>query len=304
MAKIVVTNNQDFTSEQRQRLERLGDVTYYDSVPKDANEYLERIKGADVICSGTAGLKDAYTELSNVYVTVSFVSVAFVDLAVLKQHGVTLSNAPGANRHAVSEWIMAMTTLLMRNLYPAIHRHETYRQNGALPPITPGLAGKNMTILGHGNIGKRTGEVAKAYGMQVKFFKRGDDLAQAVEDADVVVDALSSNPTTHNLLDVDFFRSMKAGSCFVTVTRSEIVDQDAMLRAVDSGHLRGAASDCGGALVGDTEDPLYRKLLDHPNILVTPHISYNSEETQRVGNDIMIDNVEAWLKGKPQNVLV
>jgi len=60
MKKIVVTNHQDFTKQQKQRLNKLGDVTHYDSLPESGGEYLKRIKGADIICSGTAGLKDAY----------------------------------------------------------------------------------------------------------------------------------------------------------------------------------------------------------------------------------------------------
>lgn len=303
MPKIVVTNNQDFTAEQKQRLDSLGDVTYYDALPANGEEYLERVKGADIICSGTAGLKDAYAQLKDVYVTVAFVSVAFVDLEVLRNNNVTISNAPGANRHAVSEWIMAMTILLMRNMHDAINRKETYRKDSGLPPITPGLAGNKMTILGHGNVGRRVGELADSFGMQVSFFKRGDDLYNAVNDANVVVDTLSSNPSTNKLLDSKFFDAMKQDSYFVSVTRSEITDEDAMLNALDSGKLAGVASDCGGILVGDTEDPLYQKLLNHPKALVTPHVSYNSEMSRKMGADIMIDNVEAWINGTPQNTL-
>jgi glycerate dehydrogenase len=248
-------------------------------------------------------LQDAYRQLKDVYITVAFVSVAFVDLGVLKKNNVTLSNAPGANRHAVSEWIMAMVILLMRDLTSTINRKETYRKGGNLPPITLGLAGNKITVLGQGNVGKRVGELAMVFGMEVSYFKRGDDLEKAVENADVVVDTLSSNPATHKLLDEQFFHSMKKGSYFVTVTRSEITDEDAMLRAIDEGHLAGAASDCGGILVGDTDDPLYQKLLNHPKVIVTPHISYNSEMSRKMGADIMVDNVEAWIKGKPQNVL-
>ncbi len=303
MAKIVVTNNQDFTAEQKQRLDSLGDVTYYDNLPESSDEYLERVKGADIICSGTAGLQDAYAQLKDVYVTVAFVSVAFVDLEVLKANNVTISNAPGANRHAVSEWIMAMTIFLMRNLADALNRTETYRKDGNLPPITPGLAGNKMTILGQGNVGMRVGELATAFGMQVTYFKRGDDLYAAVKDADVVVDTLSSNPSTGKLLGSKFFAAIKQGSYFVSVTRSEITDEDALLNALDVGKLAGAASDCGGILVGDTDDPLYQKLLNHPKVLVTPHVSYNSEMSRKMGADTMIDNVEAWINGQPQNVL-
>lgn len=303
MHKIVVTNNQAFTPEQKERLNKLGDVTFYDSLPQSAEEYLERVKGADIICSGTAGLQHAYPQLKDVYISIGFVSVAFVDLAVLKKNNVTISNAPGVNRHAVSEWIMYMVLSLMRSFPMFVNVAESFRKDGNLPPLTTGLAGNTMTVLGQGNIGKRTGELAKAFDMKVTYYKRGDDLAAAVKDADAVVNTLSSNSSTAKLLNEQFFNAMKEGSCFVDVTRSEIVDEDAMLKALDQGRLVGAASDCGGILVGDTDDPLYQKLLNHPKVLVTPHISYNTPMSMKLGADVMIDNVEAWIKGGPINIV-
>ncbi len=304
--KIVVTNNQDFTDAQVARLNSLGEVTYFnDSMPKDAEEYLQRIEGADIICSGAAGFKDAYPKLKDVYVTVAFVSVAFIkDLDILKQNNVVLSNAPGANKYAVSEWVIGMMIYLTRDFAQFINRTETYRKNGGLPPLTPGLATKKLTILGKGNIGSRVGEVATALGMKVSYFTRGDDLLESVKDADVVVDTLSSNPTTANLLGKDFFETMKAGSYFVSVTRSENLDQDALIAALDSGKIAGAAMDCAGILVGDTENPYYKKFLNHPKVVVTPHVSYNTYLSMETGADIMIDNVEAYINGKPQNIVV
>jgi phosphoglycerate dehydrogenase-like enzyme len=300
--KIVVTNHQDFTDAQRQRLDSLGEVTYYDSLPT-GEEYLQRIKGADIICSGTAGLQDVYPQLRDVYITVGFISVAFVDLEVLKKNNVTISNAPGANRYAVSEWIIGMMIMMGRQLDMFLNRQESLRKDGKLPPLTPGLAKKSVTILGAGNIGKQVGKVAASLGMTVKHFERGADLHASVKDADYVVNTLSSNSSTKALLDKKFFSAMRAGSYFVDVTRSEIVNLDAMVEALDEGRLAGVASDCGGILVGDTEDPLYQKLLSHPKAYVTPHISYNTPLSMQMGNDIMIGNVEGWVKGKPQNVL-
>lgn len=304
MPKIVVTNNQDMTQAQIERLNSLGDVTYYDSLPQSGEEYLQRVEGADIICSGTAGLKDAFAELRNVYITVSFVSTAFLDAELMKQNGVLLSNAPGINRHAVSEWIIAMMLLLSRDLLDSIDRSETYRKDRQLPPVTSGLAGRNLTILGKGNVGKQVGNVATSLDMNVRYFGRGDDLLDVVRDADIVVDALSDNPSTYKLLNDAFFTAMKQDALFVTVSRSNVVDEDALLGHLDSGHLAGAASDCGGILVGDTEDELYKKLLNHPKVLVTPHIAYSTEMSMRLGVDVMIDNVEAYIKGMPQNVVM
>jgi phosphoglycerate dehydrogenase-like enzyme len=198
---------------------------------------------------------------------------------------------------------MYMVLDLMRSFSSFVNTKERFRKDGHLPPLTKGLAGNKMVILGQGNIGRRVTELAKAFEMQVSHFKRGDDLVESVEDADIVVNVLSSNPSTAKLLNEQFFNGMKKGSYLIDVTRAEIVDEDAMLKALDDGHLAGVASDCGGILVGDTEDPLYKKLLAHPKVLVSPHVSYNTPMSMKLGADVMIDNVEAYIKGEPQNVV-
>lgn len=301
--KIVVTNKQGFTPEQEARLNSLGDVTYFDTIPESGEEYLKRIEGADIICSGTAGLQDAYDQLKDVYVTVGFVSVAFVDAEVMRKNGVLISNAPGANRHAVSEWVIWMMITMLRKLDTALNRKETYRANGDLPKLEESLADKKLTILGVGNVGKQVGRIAEAFDMEVSYYKRGDGLHESVKDADIIVDTLSSNASTQNLLDKNFFQSLKKDSYFISVTRAEVADQEAMLEALDDGILAGVATDCGGVLVGDTEDPLYQKMLAHPKVYATPHIAYSATKSFKLGNDIMLDNVEAFINGKPQNVV-
>ncbi len=301
--KIVITNKQGFTPEQEARLNSLGDVAYFDTIPESAEEYLKRVEDADIICSGTAGLQDAYGQLKDVYVTVGFVSVAFVDAEVMRKNGVLISNAPGANRHAVSEWVIWMMITMLRKLDTALNRKETYRTNGDLPKLEESLADKKLTILGAGNVGKQVGRIAQAFDMKVNYYKRGDDLHESVKDADVIVDTLSSNASTQNLLNKAFFQSLKRGSYFITVTRAEVADQGALLEALDDGILAGVATDCGGVLVGDTEDPLYQKMLAHPKVYATPHIAYSATKSFELGNDIMIDNVEAFIKGEPQNLV-
>jgi phosphoglycerate dehydrogenase-like enzyme len=72
---------------------------------------------------------------------------------------------------------------------------------------------------------------------------------------------------------------------------------------LNSEQLAGAAMDCAGILVGDTDNPYYKKFLDHPKVVVTPHVSYNTHLSMETGADIMIDNVEAYINGKPQNLV-
>lgn len=299
--KIVVINSQDFNSTQKERLSSLGDVTYYLGQPKDGKEYLQRANGADIICSTIKGFNEASKSLHSVYVTFYFVSLAFIkDFKTLKHNNVILSNAPGANKYAVTEWIMCMTTLLMRNLYDSINRVKTY--NG-LPPLTNGLYGSNITILGNGNVGKQVNILAKAYGMNVTVFKRRDDLKRSVKNANVIVNALSLNSSTNGLLDSSFFGYIKKGSYIVSVAMQETMDEKAMIKALDRGYLAGVATDCASIITGDVKDNRYKIMHAHPKILATPHIAYDSKLSLETGINIMIDNVEAYISGKPQNVI-
>lgn len=172
-----------------------------------------------------------------------------------------------------------------------------------LPETTLSLTKKKITILGKGNVGSRVGKICQSFDMDVKFFSRGENIVESVRDSDIVVDCLSSNSTTKNILDKSFFNSLKRGSYFISVTGHEIWDGNALLESLDKNILAGAALDMGSIQTGDVNDTLYQKFLKNPKILVTPHIAYRTDVTSRVANDMMIDNIEAWLKGNPTNIL-
>lgn len=300
MPKIVVPLNLELFPDQIKRLKKLGDVTFYNDWAKTPEEWLQRVKDADIICGGKFGLKEKYQDLKNVFISLPFVGVGFFDENILKKRNIVVAKTPGGNKVAVSEWIVGMIFNLLRR-FPFYINNKTL--NDDLPPIEHSLKDKNITILGQGNIGSRVGKICEVLEMNVSYFKRGDDLLKSVKNADVVVDTLSSNPTTKGLLDEKFFLSLKNGSYFLTVTGTEIYDTDGIIKSLDQNILAGVAMDAGSIKVGDTNDPYYQKLLQHPKILATPHIAYNTWDTKRVANDMMIDNVEAWLKKKPINLI-
>jgi len=165
------------------------------------------------------------------------------------------------------------------------------------------LQGKTVCILGKGNVGSRVGAICKALEMNVRYFDKGDNLIKTSKGADIVIDCLGHNPTTEGILNKKFFRSLKKGAFFITVTGRKIYDTDAILEALDKDILSGVAMDAGSIQVGDINDPYYQKLRKHSKILATPHIAYNTDVTARIGNDMMIDNIEAWIKGNPINLV-
>ncbi|MDD2822878.1 MAG: NAD(P)-dependent oxidoreductase [Candidatus Daviesbacteria bacterium] len=299
--KIVVPQDMAFYPDQIKRLKSLGETTFYEDIPTP-EQWLERCKDADIICTGEVGMETKSYELKNKYFSLPMVGTAWLDLPRLKAGGNSLSNSPGCNKEAVSEWIIGMMIYLMRNFDHLIRITNTPKEK--IFKTSPGLAGKNITILGKGNIGSTVGKICEALSMNVTYFQRGDDLLKKVKDADVVVSCLKAEGSTKNLLDTSFFNSLKKGSYFITITASSVYDIDAMFEALDKGILAGAADDSAGMPVAEADNPYYLKLVSHPKVVTTPHVAYNTEATARKANDIMIDNVENWIKGTPINIVI
>ena len=192
---------------------------------------------------------------------------------------------------------------MQRDMKSYLNSEVEYRESGKLPHLTDGLKDQTVTILGMGNIGKRVRDLALAFEMNVIEHTRESDLSESVKDADIIVDCLGANDSTKGLLGEDFFNSINNGAKLISVSRQEITDQDEMFKALDDGRLGMLATDAGGILVGDTKDVYYQKLLNHPKVVCTPHIAYSSHMSSKMGNDVMIDNVEAYINGNPQNLL-
>lgn len=293
MYKIVVTQPLGLSAEQRQRLKKLGEVTFYDEMPSSPEEWLERVKNANIICTGKFGFKVKAYELKNVFVSVPFVAIDWIDQEKLKQNNVTVQNCPGCNKEPVSEWIIAMVLNLMRQFPKYINTQQPVKGN---PAIGISIAGKTILICGAGNIGSRVGKICEALGAEVIYFRRGDNLVEKAKTADVIVDTLASNKGTHQIYDKGFFESLKNGAFFITVTGDKLWDANAMIEALDQGILAGVATDVGNIQVGTTDNPLYQRFANHPKVYATPHIAYDSDRCDLICNNMMIDNIEALIK--------
>lgn len=299
--KIVIIRDIKLYDDQLERIKQLGDVIYPKEVPNSSDEWLEQCKGADIICSGKMGLNsDKLYELKNIFITVPFVGVEFLEKDKMLENNISVSISPGGNTEVVTEWIIGLLLMYFRRL-PQLVRTTNINRSEVLETATS-LYNKNISILGVGRIGKNLGKVCENFGMKVNFFKRGDNLIEIVKNADIIANCLSSNPSSENLLDSSFFNSLKKGSFFISSSNSKTYDIKALKNALDNNILIGAADDAGGTQVGDINEKDYQSLLNHPKILVTPHIAWNSDAEQRKSCDMMIDNIEAWLNKNPINL--
>ncbi|MFA7253145.1 MAG: NAD(P)-dependent oxidoreductase [Patescibacteria group bacterium] len=296
--RIIIAQNLNFDDDQLEKLGKLGSLKVYEN-PKSEEEWLERCQNADIICSGSRFMKTEVYGLTNKFITIPMTGYSWLDLEKLKEKNIIFANCPGCNKYAVTEWILAMTLELTRKFTKFINTNKSYDIN--FPSI--GLKGKNIVILGKGSIGALTGNVLTALGSSVSFYQRGDSLVGKIKNADIVINCLSTNPTTIGLLDKNFFDHLKKGVYFVTTTPSDILDQKSMMGALDQGIIAGIATDCASVGPRDTADPRYIEMSSNPKIIATPHIAWFSDTSIKDENDIMIDNIEAWIEGKPQNII-
>lgn len=297
--KIVVAQNLDLTPDQIERIKLLGEVKIYDD-PKSAQEWLERCQDAEIVCSVEEFMKTEVYKLENKFFTIPMVGYSWLDIEKLKERNITLANCPGCNKYAVAEWIVAMTINLLRD-FPAIMNtdkaFEEIGQEGV------GLKNKKITILGKGNIGSLVGKFFGIFGAKVDYFQENDDLLEKTKDAGIIVNCMSTNPTTIGLLNRDFFLNLKKGVYFISVTTTDLYDNEALAEALASGTIAGMANDCASAVPRDTSDSFYKRFSSYPKVLATPHIAFFTDASTRDENDMMIDNIEAWIKGKPENIV-
>jgi phosphoglycerate dehydrogenase-like enzyme len=248
-----------------------------------------------------SGFRDKYQELNNVFISLPYVGTSFLDREIITKNNIKVSNSPGCNKDAVAEWIIGMIINLLRGLPSFISNNKLAKEKSLKTRM--GLVDREVLIIGHGNIGIRVGEICAALKMKVEYFTKDDNLIEKAKDKDILINCLSSNETSKNLLNQDFFNSLKNGSYFVSVSSNEVYDAEAMFNALDKEILAGAAIDDGLMTEGDINNPFYQKLLQHAKILATPHMAFNTDVTDRVRNKIMIDNIKAYLAGKPINLI-
>jgi len=199
-----------------------------------------------------------------------------VDVDAANAHGVLVTRASAGFQAAVAEWIVAMAINLGRGLV----QHAAAYQRGELPPPHTGreLRGATVGIIGYGAIGQRFGELALAFGARLLVHTpqpvaARDRLAAVSLDAllaesDFVVCLAPAAPETARLMDAQAFATMRRGAFFINASRGELVDEAALLAALDMGHLGGCALDVGMA-PDQTPSPA---LARHPRAIATPHI--------------------------------
>jgi len=170
------------------------------------------------------------------------------------------------------------------------------------------LHGSKLGLIGHGAIGKAVEQIALAFGMKVLVAEhKGSGEIRAgytafdtvLQNSDVISLHLPLNEQTRHLIGTAEFNRMKPGALLINTARGGLVDEAALLEALQSGRIGGAGFDVLEKEPPTAGHPLLD--LDMPNFILTPHIAWSGREAMQILADQLIANIEAWAAGTPQN---
>ena len=279
------------------------------SYPRNAKVPDEVLARAEVLMN--YGDKSQIAPAKNVrYIhTISAGIDGYID-EVDRCHGSALpvTNGAGVYSDAVGEHVIALLLAVVHGIVPSV-RNMAEKQWPAIPMLG-NVNGKTIAVLGTGDIGNNAARICAAMGARVLGFKlhacepfppyseiyTGDDgLDALLPQADAVLVCLPGSPLTKDMLDARRIGLMKAGSVLVNIGRGSIVNTEALMAALRSGHIAAAGLD-----VTDPEPlPPDHPLWDCPNVLITPHISGLGASKQKHA-EWFAENLRAYLEGRPQ----
>lgn len=298
--------------------ETLGQVTVYDRTPytQGNEEIIRRAKGAEILIVNKTPLseqtlKTLAPELC--YIGVLATGYNVVDVAAAKSLGVPVCNIPTYGTTAVAQFTMALLLELCHHV--GDHSSSVKAGDWARSPdfcywTSPlvELTGKTFGVIGYGRIGKATAKFASAFGMKVLAYTRsyqGDDVAQAVEleellrESDVISLHCPLFPETKGIINRETIAKMKDGVMILNTSRGPLIEEADLAEALADGKVAGAGLDVLSREPADAGNPL----LTQKNCLITPHIAWAPKESRTRLMNIAVDNLKAYLNGKPQNVV-
>ena len=283
----------------------------------EAHETLERIRGADIVITNKVVISaQAFAENPQLkLVAVTATGVNNVDVEAAKQNGTAVCNIRAYGNESVAEHAFMMMITLMRNL-PAYQRDVAaglwenspfFCHLGA--PMRD-LNGKTLAIFGRGNIGKTLATYAQAFKMNVVFAEHKNaqsirdgyvSFDEAIRSADVVSLNCPLTPQTANMIGEAELQQMKPGAILINCGRGGLVDEAALVAALKYGQIGGAGFDVLTQEPPRNGNPLLKARL--PNLIVTPHIAWASQEAANRLFDILLDNINRFVAGNPQNLV-
>ena len=297
------------------RLETLGECTVYDrTAPEDV---VERAGEAEIVLTNKTILSaDVIRRLTRLrYIGVLATGYNVVDVEAAGERGIPVTNVPSYGTRSVAQMVFAHLLNLTQHV---AHHAGTVREGrwAACPdfcywdmPLFE-IAGLTLGIVGFGRIGRAVAGLARAFGMKVIVYDvivpaempdgcRMAELEEVFRDADVLSLHCPLTPRTEKLVNAERLALMKPTAFLINTSRGPLIDEPALAKALNAGRLAGAGLDVLSAEPPAADNPL----LTAKNCYITPHIAWATRSARQRLLSIAIDNVAAFVAGKPQNVV-
>ncbi len=289
-------------------------VEYEKTAP---GEVVARLKDATVAITNKVALRDeSLRHLPQLrMIAVAATGYDVIDVTACRARGIAVTNIRNYAVHTVPEHVFAMILALRRNLLA--YREDVERglwqraeQFCFFTHPIGDLHGATLGIIGEGAIGQATAALGRAFGMRVLFADHPPPKPEGVEftplatvlaESDVITLHCPLTAATRNLIGMDEFRQMRRHALLINTARGGLVDEAALIRALDEGLIAGAGFD-----VLTTEPPVNgHPLLDvrRPNFILTPHVAWASDGAMQFLADQLVDNIDAWAADRPQNLV-
>jgi len=256
------------------------------------------IAGLDTIDAGALATADSLRVIARYGV-----GTDNVDLAAAREHGIVVTNTPGANAGAVAELTVALMLLLAR---PVLAAAAETRAGGWPRMSGLSLGGKTVGLVGFGAIGRAVARLLGGFDCRLLASDPWADepmaarlgvelapLAALLEESDFVSLHAPSTPETRRMVDRAFLARMRRGAALVNTARGELLDENALHEALVTGHLRGAALDAFAVEPPGADNPL----LVLPNVIATPHMGAHTDGATTAMGRMALDDCLSILQG-------
>ncbi len=285
------------------------DVRTYADRPSSADDLVARVSDAEIVINirstskFTADVLDRCPQLR--LISIWGTGTDNVDLGAAKARGVCVTNTPGVSAVAVAEHTLALIMAVAKQIVTV----DRQVREGKWPrAMVPQLRGRVLGLVGTGAIGREVAKLGRGIGMRVVAwtFHPGGDIAEWVDfddvfrQADVVSVHVRQSPETSGIIRREQFALMKPGAIFINTARGPIVDEADLIAALRRNRIAGAGLDVFDREPLPPDSPFYSLA----NVVLTPHAAGITPETTEAGLALAIENVFAFLAGRPTNVVV
>ena len=276
-------------------------------------EIVDRLKDASIAIINKVPMRaDTLKQLPGLkLIAVAATGTDVVDKAYCKENGITVVNIRNYAFNTVPEHVLALMFALRRNLLAYVGdvrqgRWSKVDQFCFFDHPIRDIAGSTLGVVGFGAIGKAVAKRAECLGMRILPFDVVPqpglvDFETILTESDVVTLHVPLTPETKNMIGAKELKTMKPTSILINTARGGLVDEAALAQALKDGTIAGAGFD-----VLTKEPPKDGNVLldlQLPNLIVTPHVAWASVEAMQILADQLIDNIEAFVGGSPQNVV-